>query len=214
MDSYRRIALPRGLAVGTALAVALAWAPYLVSRGTGTGAPLVQTVLFLALFVLTVANPRLKVRLVRTVQRWVVNPVVRSLFALGLNPLGLVVLETRGRRSGLPRRTPVGNGRIGDDLWIIAEHGRRAHYVRNLEHDPTVRVRLRLGLRYVWVTGTATICPDDDPLARQRRIVRWHPLRALNAVNVRVLGADLLVVHVRLQLPGRTSAHRDLAAVG
>jgi hypothetical protein len=42
--------------------------------------------------------------------------------------------------------------------------------------------------------------PDEDPLARQRRIIAWHPLRALNAVNVRVLGADLLTVHVQLNL--------------
>ena len=42
------------------------------------------------------------------------------------------------------------------------------------------------------------MCPDDDPLARQRHIIAWHPLRALNAVNVRVLGADLLTVHVQL----------------
>lgn len=42
--------------------------------------------------------------------------------------------------------------------------------------------------------------PDDDALARQRRIVRWHPLRLLNAINVRVLGADLISVHVALQL--------------
>jgi hypothetical protein len=26
----------------------------------------------------------------------------------------------------------------------------------------------------------------------------WYPLRALNAINVRVLGADLLTVHVQL----------------
>ena len=39
---------------------------------------------------------------------------------------------------------------------------------------------------------------DDDPLARQRHIIAWHPLRALNAINVRVLGADLLTVHVQL----------------
>jgi hypothetical protein len=45
-----------------------------------------------------------------------------------------------------------------------------------------------------------TIRPDDDPLARQRQIIAWHPLRALNAVNVRVLGADLFTVHVRLNL--------------
>jgi hypothetical protein len=32
----------------------------------------------------------------------------------------------------------------------------------------------------------------------KRRIIAWHPLRALNAVNVRVLGADLVTVHVQL----------------
>jgi hypothetical protein len=70
--------------------------------------------------------------------------------------------------------------------------------VRNIQRDPRLRVRLRVGLRYRWVPGLATVLPDDDPLARQHRIIRWHPLRAFNAINVRVLGADLLTVHVRL----------------
>jgi hypothetical protein len=67
-------------------------------------------------------------------------------------------------------------------------------------HDPRVRVRLRVGLRYRWVPGIATVCPGDDPLARQRRIIAWHPLRALNAMTVRVFGADLLTVHVQPDL--------------
>jgi F420H(2)-dependent quinone reductase len=95
-------------------------------------------------------------------------------------------------------QVPVGNGRKGDDSWIIAEHGTRAGWVRNIQHDPSVRIRLRSGLCYRWVGGTATIRPDEDPLARQRKIIAWHPLRALNAVNVRVFGADLLAVHVQL----------------
>ena len=70
--------------------------------------------------------------------------------------------------------------------------------MRNIRRDPHVRVRLRIGLRYRWVPGIATIRPDDDPLARQRRIIAWHPLRALNAMYVRVWGADLLTVHVQL----------------
>jgi len=57
--------------------------------------------------------------------------------------------------------------------------------------------------RYRWVDGIATVRPDDDPLARQLRVIAWHPLRALNAMYVRVWGADLLTVHVRLALPGR-----------
>jgi hypothetical protein len=59
-------------------------------------------------------------------------------------------------------------------------------------------MRLRVGLRYRWLDGIATVRPDEDPLARQRKIIAWHPLRALNAVNVRMLGADLLTVHVRI----------------
>ena len=57
--------------------------------------------------------------------------------------------------------------------------------------------------RYRWVGGIATVRPDDDPLARQLRVIAWHPLRALNAMYVRVWGADLLTVHVRPALPGR-----------
>ncbi|MPY96197.1 MAG: DUF385 domain-containing protein, partial [Acidimicrobiia bacterium] len=68
-----------------------------------------------------------------------------------------------GRTSGRPRRVPVGNGRKGDSFWIIAEHGTRAGCVRNIRHDPRVRVRLRIGLRYRWVPGAATVPADDDP---------------------------------------------------
>jgi hypothetical protein len=63
-----------------------------------------------------------------------------------------------------------------------------------------VRIRYRVGLRYRWVDGIATVRPDEDALARQRKIIAWHPLRALNAVNDRVFGADLLAVHVQLQV--------------
>jgi deazaflavin-dependent oxidoreductase (nitroreductase family) len=190
--------IPRGLLTGTAAALSLAWAVYLLAPGRGLASPLVQSGLYLALLVLTARSRRLKVMLVRAVQHWVINPIVRVLLAVGINPLGLALLETTGRTSGRVRRTPVGNGRVGQDFWIIAEHGLRAGYVRNIQRDPRVRVRLRVGWRYRWLPGIAAVLPEDDPLARQRHIVRWHPLRALNAVNVRVLGADLVTVRVRL----------------
>ncbi|PZS14311.1 MAG: hypothetical protein DLM60_19495 [Pseudonocardiales bacterium] len=167
--------LPRGLVVGTAVAVTVAWGLYAV---------------------LTARSRRVKALIVRTLQRWTINPLIRLLLSIGINPLGLAILETRGRVSGQPRRTPVGNGRTGDTFWIIAEHGAQAGYVRNIQRDP--RVRLRMGWRFRWVPGIAEILPDDDALARQRRLIRWHPLRAFNAMNVRVLGTDLLTVRVQL----------------
>jgi deazaflavin-dependent oxidoreductase (nitroreductase family) len=197
--------IPRGLLTGTAAAMALVWGLYALLPGSSIVFSGVQTALYAGLVVLTVQSRRIKVLLVRTGQRWTINPLMRLLLAIGINPLGLAILETRGRTSGKPRRVPVGNGRTGDEFWIIAEHGLRAGYVRNIQHDPRVRVRLRIGLRYRWVPGWATVLPDDDPLARQRRIIRWHPLRAFNAINVRVLGADLLTVHVRLMLDGSSS---------
>ncbi|SDU56794.1 deazaflavin-dependent oxidoreductase, nitroreductase family [Jiangella alkaliphila] len=194
--------------MGTAVALALVWGLYALDPGAwpGLAGALTQTALFVANLVVTARSRRTKVAVVRTLQRWLINPLVRLLFRVGLNPLGLAILETRGRVSGQPRRTPVGNGRVGDDFWIIAEHGLRAGYVRNIQRDPHVRIRLRVGWRYRWVSGVAEILPADDVLARQRSIVRWHPLRMLNAMNVRVLGADLLTVRVRL-LPADEHEH-------
>ena len=193
-----RFSVPRGLTAGTLAAVVLTWALYAIQPGASLLSAQVQTGIFLGLLLLTSCSRRAKVLLARTMQRFILNPLFRLLFAIGLNPLGLAILETRGHASGKIRRVPVGNGRKGDSFWIIAEHGTRAGYVRNIQHDPHVRVRLRIGLRYRWVPGIATIRPDDDPLARQRRIIAWHPLRALNAMYVRVWGADLLTVHVQL----------------
>jgi hypothetical protein len=190
--------VPRGLIAGTLAATALVWGLYAISPHASLLSALVQSGVYLGLLVLTACSRRAKVWLVRTVQRYTINPLMRLLLAIGVNPLGVAILETRGHISGKIRRVPVGNGRTGQEFWIIAEHGSRAGYVRNIQHDPRVRVRLRVGLRYRWVPGIATLRPDDDPLARQRRIIAWHPLRALNAINVRVLGADLLTVHVQL----------------
>jgi deazaflavin-dependent oxidoreductase (nitroreductase family) len=157
--------VPRGLIAGTVAATALVWGLYAIGPGASLLSGLVQSGIYLGLFLLTTCSRRAKVLLVRTLQRYTINPLVRLLLAVGINPLGVAILETRGHASGKTRRVPVGNGRKGDSFWIIAEHGTRAGYVRNIQHDPQVRVRLRIGLRYRWVPGIATVCPDDDPLA-------------------------------------------------
>ena len=116
------------------------------------------------------------------------NPLMRRLLEAGLVPRGWALLETTGRRSGEPRRVPVGNGLRGPHFWIVAEHGRHAAYVRNLEADP--HVRIRLGRR--WHTGLAHVVPDDDPRARLRAMPR------LNASVVRAMGSELLTVRIDL----------------
>ncbi len=118
-----------------------------------------------------------------------VNPIVEAALERGIAPPSYAILETIGRKTGQPRRTPVGNGLDGDTFWIVAEHGRRAAYVRNIEADP--HVRIKVGGR--WREGVALLMPDDDPRERQRRI----GLR-FNAAVVRAMGTDLLTVRVDL----------------
>ncbi len=130
-----------------------------------------------------------KRRVTTALGKCAINPIVRTAVAAGLAPSTYAVLETIGRRSGRPRRTPVGNGLEGDVFWIVAEHGRRAAYVRNLEAHP--RVRVQVGGR--WRCGTARIMREDDPRERQRRIGR-----RFNAAVVRAMGTDLLTVRVDL----------------
>ena len=117
------------------------------------------------------------------------NPVLKAASDRGVPLPTLVILETTGRKSGRPRRTPVGKAIEGDTLWIVAEHGRRAGYVRNIEADP--RVRVKVGRR--WRGGVAHVLPDDDPRERQRRM----PNKA-NSLVVRAMGSDLLSVRVDL----------------
>ena len=119
--------------------------------------------------------------------RYAVNPLTKLAIRLRL-VRGWSILETRGRKTGRRRQTPVGNGLDGDTFWIAAEHGRRAGYVRNLTADPRVRVFVRGR----WRTGTATILPDDDPLERQRSLPR------LNARFVRLMGTELLTIRIDL----------------
>ena len=117
------------------------------------------------------------------------NPVVRAAVRLGL-PLPLVViLETRGRKSGQPRRIPVGKTLEGDTLWIVAEHGRKAAYVKNIEADPHVRVRV--GRK--WRSGIAHVLYDDDWRKRQRRLPN-----KLNSATVRLVGTEHLTIRVDL----------------
>jgi len=74
----------------------------------------------------------------------------------------------------------------------------KAGYVRNIEPDPRVRLKLREGLRYRWHEGTAHLLPDDDPRERQRWLATQLPSSAGNARAVRVFGTQLLTVRIDL----------------
>lgn len=144
------------------------------------------------------AHLAMKHLIVHTLQKYLLNPPIKLLFALGVAPPGYALLETIGRKTGKPRRTPVGNGRVGGQFWIVAEHGEKAGYVRNIARNPDVRLKLRDGLKGRWHAGTAHVLPDDDPLARQRWLGSQVYGSSSNAAAVRFFGTELLTVRVDL----------------
>jgi deazaflavin-dependent oxidoreductase (nitroreductase family) len=142
----------------------------------------------------------MKRQIVHFLQKYFLNPPINLLFATGIVPPGYALLETIGRKTGKPRRTPVGNGRVGNQFWIVAEHGFNAGYVRNIESNPRVRVKIRDGFRTRWYAGTAHLLPEDDPRERQRWLSRQVPSSASNAAAVRFFGTQLLTVRIDLDV--------------
>jgi deazaflavin-dependent oxidoreductase (nitroreductase family) len=120
-------------------------------------------------------------RITNFVQKRVANPLMRR------NPFQ-TLLETTGRKSGEPRRTPLGGKVVGNQFWFVSEFGDQSQYVRNIQANPRVRVRLR----GKWRSGTAHLVPDDDPHAR------LHSLPQFNSFGVRTFGTNLLTVRVDL----------------
>jgi deazaflavin-dependent oxidoreductase (nitroreductase family) len=114
----------------------------------------------------------------------IVNPPTRPL--AGIAPWW-VLLETSGRRTGQPRRTPLARGPVdGNVAWLNSVHGRNAHWVRNLEANP--EVRLKLGGR--WRHGRATVAHADDAVARR--------FNAYARTGPRTMGIDPALVRVEL----------------
>jgi deazaflavin-dependent oxidoreductase (nitroreductase family) len=133
-----------------------------------------------------------KYRLVTTVER-LNNRLTRLMLRKGLAPAAFALLETTGRRTGLPRHTPVGNGRVGDTFWLIAAHGTQADWVRNVVAHPAVRVKIGRS----WLTGTAVVLPDDDATARSRTLPhQWD--KALG----RMMSSSPLTIRIDLDPPG------------
>src|SRR3954469_1003414 len=134
------------------------------------------------------ADRSVKRRLSKFVTVQLVNPLVRPLLEHARLP-GWALLETTGRRSGLPRRVPLGDGLRGDAFWIVTEHGYAADYVKNIQANPRVRVKVKGR----WREGTAHLLPDDDVAARIRFL-----RRPVNDALVRMVGTQHLTIRIDL----------------
>jgi deazaflavin-dependent oxidoreductase (nitroreductase family) len=126
--------------------------------------------------------------------RYTLNPLMRGMFRIGITPPGMALIETIGRRSGAVRHTPVVCSPAGSTLWLIAQHGAHAGWVRNFQESP--RVRVRIGRR--WLTGTAQLVPEDDVKARINTFSGTAVGRAVTAATFRALESQPVSVRIEL----------------
>jgi len=130
--------------------------------------------------------------------RYTLNPVMRGMFRAGVTPPGMALIETIGRRTGAVRQTPVICSTAGDTLWLIAQHGAHAGWVRNFQERPSVRVRL--GRR--WLRGDAELVPEDDVRARLDTFSSTPVGRIATAAMFRALESQPVSVRIELDRAG------------
>ena len=94
-------------------------------------------------------------------------------------------------------RRGLGTGRCLDHFvvlgqrhfdYLVSEFGERSQYIRNIQANPAVRVRIRGR----WHDGVAHLVPDDDPHERLKSLPQF------NSLGVRTFGTNLLTVRVDL----------------
>ncbi|MBC6935928.1 MAG: nitroreductase family deazaflavin-dependent oxidoreductase [Chloroflexi bacterium] len=75
------------------------------------------------------------------------------LYRLGLgdllNAIHIMVLVTRGRKSGQPRYTPIEYRRHGSKIYLVSGWGARPQWYKNLLDDPLAAVQMGSRLRSV-----------------------------------------------------------------
>ena len=77
--------------------------------------------------------------------RWMraLNRRMVARYRRGIGPRGLVLLlTTTGRKSGLPRVTPLQYECVGDDIYVASARGAQADWFCNLVAEPRVVVQI------------------------------------------------------------------------
>lgn len=101
---------------------------------------------------------------------------------------GFALVETTGWRTGRKHQVPVGARLQDDSVSFVAAHASKAHYIKNIQANP--RVRVQIGR--CWREGVAHLVPEDDA---PRRAVR---LNLLNGLFERLASSDLMTVRIDL----------------
>jgi deazaflavin-dependent oxidoreductase (nitroreductase family) len=145
----------------------------------------------------------------RYLNRWLMVPMLRAgLGAWMGTPLGgwILLLRTRGRRSGIVRIVPLSYLIADGSVWIAAGFGERTHWLLNIAQDPLVEIvlpgralrcrasvvrdeviRAAIVPRFVRATGLPALLGGIDPYfsapAKRLEAMRDVPLVRLDPLS-------------------------------
>lgn len=146
-------------------------------------------------------NPPIIWRLMRRL-----NPRAVANFRRGIGPGGMVLLlTTTGRKSGLPRLTPLQYELVEGVYYVASARGSQADWFRNVQAHPQVEVEVS-GQRF---GGWAETITDPAQIANflQLRLER-HPF----AMGILMRLEGLPLKYSRLDLE-KFASHKSLAAI-
>ena len=143
-------------------------------------------------------NP-LIVGILRSPVHWLISP-------------GLMLLTVTGRRSGRRYTIPVGYQRDAESITVMISEARSKSWWRNFREPGPVEVRIRGRVR----RGSAVLVAPGSDAFRERaeRTLRRMPWMArvfrvdydkragLRDAQVKALGEEIAVVHIRLEPAG------------
>ena len=157
----------------------------------------------------------------------ILNKFMVAMFRLALGPyIGgnpytgyIMVVTTIGRRSGLPRRTPVNYAPGSSEVYCLAGFGSRSDWYRNVLASPNVQVWIG---RRGWAGSAETMTDPAEWLPIYRQIARRagfadraftkEAISELSDERLQRVGAEGPVIRIRLdnELP-RSEGPGDLA---
>ena len=134
-----------------------------------------------------------------------IQKIHRVLYAIGLGPLVgriILLLTTTGRKSGLKRVTPLQYEKIGEEYYVGAARGIHADWVRNIQSQPQVDVRVGSKRFH----GTAEVVTDPARFADFLEVrLQRHP-RMIGLIMEKAHGLPRHPSRTQLEELGRTEA--------
>jgi len=83
-------------------------------------------------------------------------------------------LTTCGRRTGNPRTIEIWFGLNGDTLYMLSGGREGSNWVRNLQREPFVGVRIAANM-YAGIARVVESATEEDALARRLLLTKYEP---------------------------------------